>query len=89
MAAAPRHDHIRRHVPKRFKKTTGFDFISQISAALFSATSRKMLYAFAASRPVNPSGVQPAITEEQLWKGLEYKARNPVVRFHNPDTAPS
>ncbi|KAJ7886314.1 DUF1857-domain-containing protein [Mycena leptocephala] len=37
-----------------------------------------MVYAFAATRPVNPSGVQPAITEEQLWKGLEYKARNPV-----------
>ncbi|KAJ7866677.1 hypothetical protein B0H13DRAFT_2352417 [Mycena leptocephala] len=52
--------------------------ITSISAALFSATSRKMLYAFAATRPVNPSGVQPAITEEQLWKGLEYKARNPV-----------
>ncbi|KAJ7866686.1 hypothetical protein B0H13DRAFT_2561173 [Mycena leptocephala] len=50
----------------------------EISAALFSATSCKMVYAFAATRPVNSSGVQPAITEEQLWKGLEYKARNPV-----------
>ncbi|KAJ6571602.1 hypothetical protein B0H19DRAFT_1255561 [Mycena capillaripes] len=37
-----------------------------------------MAYAFAATRPVNPPGVEPVITEEQLWKGLEYKARNPV-----------
>ncbi|KAJ6608279.1 hypothetical protein B0H10DRAFT_2068262 [Mycena sp. CBHHK59/15] len=36
-------------------------------------------YAFAASRPVNPSGAEPVITEEQLWKGLEYKARNPMA----------
>ncbi|KAJ6571584.1 hypothetical protein B0H19DRAFT_1130402 [Mycena capillaripes] len=36
-----------------------------------------MSYAFAATRPVNPPGVEPVITEEQLWKGLEYKARNP------------
>ncbi|KAJ7727736.1 DUF1857-domain-containing protein [Mycena metata] len=36
-----------------------------------------MPYAFAASRPVNPPGVEPVITEEQLWKALEYKARNP------------
>ncbi|KAJ7041579.1 DUF1857-domain-containing protein [Mycena alexandri] len=36
-----------------------------------------MPYAFAVSRPVNPPGVEPVITEEQLWKGLEFKARNP------------
>ncbi|KAJ7227621.1 DUF1857-domain-containing protein [Mycena rebaudengoi] len=33
--------------------------------------------AFAATRVVNPPGVEPIITEEQLWKGLELKARNP------------
>ncbi|KAF7324074.1 DUF1857-domain-containing protein [Mycena kentingensis (nom. inval.)] len=33
--------------------------------------------AFAATRPVNPPGAEPVITEEQLWKALEYKARNP------------
>ncbi|KAJ7274893.1 hypothetical protein C8J57DRAFT_1313027 [Mycena rebaudengoi] len=31
---------------------------------------------FAATRPVNPSGAAPSITEKQLWKGLEFKARN-------------
>ncbi|KAJ7848646.1 pectin lyase fold/virulence factor [Mycena olivaceomarginata] len=36
-----------------------------------------MPYAFAATRPVNPPGAEPVLTEEQLWKGLEYKARNP------------
>ncbi|KAJ7053311.1 DUF1857-domain-containing protein [Mycena amicta] len=36
-----------------------------------------MPHAFAATRPVNPPGVEPVITEEQLWKALEYKARNP------------
>jgi hypothetical protein len=30
---------------------------------------------------VNPPGVEPIITEEQLWKGLEFKARNPKVRL--------
>ncbi|KAJ7274879.1 DUF1857-domain-containing protein [Mycena rebaudengoi] len=34
-------------------------------------------HAFAATRPVNPPGIEPIITEEQLWKGLEFKARNP------------
>ncbi|KAF7289821.1 DUF1857-domain-containing protein [Mycena indigotica] len=33
--------------------------------------------AFAATRPVNPPGASPVITEEQLWKGLEYRARKP------------
>lgn len=32
---------------------------------------------FAASRPVNPPGVEPKITIEQLWSGLAKKARNP------------
>ncbi|KAG6841517.1 hypothetical protein C0991_010131 [Blastosporella zonata] len=32
---------------------------------------------FAASRPVNPPGVTPVLTEEQLWKGLGIKARQP------------
>ncbi|KAJ7310712.1 DUF1857-domain-containing protein [Mycena albidolilacea] len=36
-----------------------------------------MSYSFAVTRPVNPPGVEPVITEEQLWKTLEYKARNP------------
>ncbi|KAJ7487884.1 DUF1857-domain-containing protein [Mycena latifolia] len=38
-----------------------------------------MTYAFAVTRPVNPPGVEPVLTEEQLWKGLEYKARNPAA----------
>ncbi|KAJ7487919.1 DUF1857-domain-containing protein [Mycena latifolia] len=38
-----------------------------------------MAYSFAVTRPVNPPGAEPVITEEQLWKGLEYKARNPTV----------
>ncbi|KAJ6503775.1 hypothetical protein C8R45DRAFT_1091550 [Mycena sanguinolenta] len=29
------------------------------------------------TRPVNPPGAEPLLTEEQVWKGLEYKARNP------------
>ncbi|KAJ7129086.1 DUF1857-domain-containing protein [Mycena filopes] len=40
-----------------------------------------MAYAFAATRPVNPPGAEPVLTEEQLWKGLEYKSRNPIVFF--------
>lgn len=32
---------------------------------------------FAASRLVNPPGVTPLLTEEQVWKGLEIKAREP------------
>ncbi|TFK37654.1 hypothetical protein BDQ12DRAFT_685061 [Crucibulum laeve] len=32
---------------------------------------------FAASRLVNPPGASPRLTEAQVWKGLEYKARNP------------
>ncbi|KAJ7274889.1 DUF1857-domain-containing protein [Mycena rebaudengoi] len=35
--------------------------------------------AFAATRSVNPLGAEPIITETQLWKGLEFKARNPVA----------
>lgn len=32
---------------------------------------------FAASRHVNPLGVEPRLSEEQVWKGLELKAREP------------
>jgi hypothetical protein len=32
---------------------------------------------FAASRQVNPSRASPKLTEEQVWKGLEFKTRNP------------
>jgi len=32
---------------------------------------------FAATRPVNPHGVEPKITSEQLWAGLGKKARQP------------
>ncbi|KAF7350310.1 DUF1857-domain-containing protein [Mycena venus] len=42
-------------------------------------SSAIMSYAFAATRPVNPPGVEPVITEEQLWKALEHKARNPAA----------
>ncbi|KAF7324067.1 DUF1857-domain-containing protein [Mycena kentingensis (nom. inval.)] len=38
-----------------------------------------MPYSFAATRPVNPPGAEPVISEEQLWKALEFKARNPQV----------
>ncbi|GAA5858870.1 hypothetical protein JCM1840_006596 [Sporobolomyces johnsonii] len=31
----------------------------------------------AATRPVNPPGASPLISEAQLWAGLEFKARNP------------
>lgn len=34
---------------------------------------------FAATRPVNPPGVELVLTEEQVWKALEYKARNPAL----------
>ncbi|KAG6820389.1 hypothetical protein H0H93_001159 [Arthromyces matolae] len=32
---------------------------------------------FAASRRVNPPGATPLLTEEQVWKGLGIKARDP------------
>ncbi|KAG6873096.1 hypothetical protein C0995_002939 [Termitomyces sp. Mi166 len=32
---------------------------------------------FSASRRVNPPGITPVLTEEQVWKGLGIKARNP------------
>lgn len=32
---------------------------------------------FAASRPVNPPGATPRLSEAQVWKGLEIKARKP------------
>ncbi|KAJ7164168.1 DUF1857-domain-containing protein [Mycena filopes] len=38
-----------------------------------------MSYAFAVTRPVNPAGSTPILTEEQLWKGLEKKAREPSI----------
>ncbi|KAJ7135846.1 hypothetical protein C8R44DRAFT_662072 [Mycena epipterygia] len=36
-----------------------------------------MSYSFAVTRPVNPPGAEPVLTEDQLWKGLEFNARNP------------
>ncbi|KAJ7207235.1 DUF1857-domain-containing protein [Mycena pura] len=36
-----------------------------------------MPHAIAITRRVNPPGAEPAITEAQLWKALEFKARNP------------
>ncbi|KAJ7753242.1 DUF1857-domain-containing protein [Mycena metata] len=38
-----------------------------------------MGHSFAITRPVNPLGALPVLTEEQLWKGLEYKLRNPTA----------
>jgi len=32
---------------------------------------------FAATRPVNPPGIEPKITIEQLWAGIVKKARDP------------
>ena len=40
---------------------------------------------FAATRSVNPPGVEPKITIEQLWGGLAKKARNP--KGYIPDVA--
>jgi len=37
----------------------------------------KLIVNFAASRYVNPPGVEPRLSEEQVWKGLELKARQP------------
>jgi hypothetical protein len=37
-------------------------------------------HSFAVTRPVNPPGAEPVLTEAQLWRGLEYKDRNPAVR---------
>ncbi|KAG5352480.1 hypothetical protein C0989_002114 [Termitomyces sp. Mn162] len=34
---------------------------------------------FAVSRRVNPPGATPVLTEEQVWKGLGIKARNPMT----------
>jgi len=36
-----------------------------------------MVNSFAASRLVNPNGALPVLTEAQVWRGLEIKARNP------------
>ncbi|KAF8952771.1 hypothetical protein BDZ97DRAFT_1930328 [Flammula alnicola] len=41
---------------------------------------------FAASRQVNPPGVSPKLTEEQVWKGLQKKVRQPIG-FVAPITA--
>ncbi|KAJ7752447.1 DUF1857-domain-containing protein [Mycena maculata] len=37
-----------------------------------------MAYSFAVTRPVNPPGAEPVLTEEQVWKGLEHKAHDPA-----------
>ncbi|GAA5882887.1 hypothetical protein JCM16303_006628 [Sporobolomyces ruberrimus] len=34
---------------------------------------------FACTRPVNPQGVETVLSEEQVWAGLEHKARNPSL----------
>ncbi|GAA6017278.1 hypothetical protein JCM11491_000616 [Sporobolomyces phaffii] len=34
---------------------------------------------FACTRPVNPPGVEPVLSEDQVWRGLEQKARNPIL----------
>jgi len=36
-----------------------------------------MAPSFACTRPVNPSGTDLDLTEAQVWKGLEMKARRP------------
>ncbi|KAJ7486949.1 DUF1857-domain-containing protein [Mycena latifolia] len=38
---------------------------------------------FAATRTVNTPGLEPVLTEAQLWRGLEYKARNPEAFVPN------
>ncbi|KAJ7604257.1 DUF1857-domain-containing protein [Roridomyces roridus] len=38
-----------------------------------------MAHSFAITRPVNPPGVEPVLTEEQVWKGLKFKAHSPDV----------
>ncbi|KAJ6611891.1 hypothetical protein B0H10DRAFT_1952679 [Mycena sp. CBHHK59/15] len=42
-----------------------------------------MSSAFAATRPVNPPNAQPVLTEKHLWRGLEYRARNPALFLPN------
>ena len=32
---------------------------------------------FASTRLINPPGVEPILTVEQVWKGLQKKAREP------------
>ena len=34
---------------------------------------------FAASRLVNPEGVSPVLTRDQVWAGLTIKSRDPVL----------
>lgn len=33
--------------------------------------------AFSATRPINPPGVEPVLSEDQVWQGLQIKARAP------------
>ncbi|KAJ7662795.1 DUF1857-domain-containing protein [Mycena polygramma] len=42
-----------------------------------------MTSAFAATRRVNPPGANPVLTEEQLWRGLEYRARHATLFIPN------
>ncbi|KAJ7662796.1 DUF1857-domain-containing protein [Mycena polygramma] len=42
-----------------------------------------MAYAFAVTRPVNPAGTTTILTDAQIWKGMEYKARNPKLFLPN------
>ncbi|KAJ7723481.1 DUF1857-domain-containing protein [Mycena maculata] len=42
-----------------------------------------MTSAIAATRPVNPPDAQPVLTEKHLWRGLEYRARNPALFLPN------
>ena len=34
------------------------------------------MYALSYAIPVNPAGVEPRLTREQVWRGLEMKAEN-------------
>jgi hypothetical protein len=36
-----------------------------------------MPFSIAATRPINPPGATPVLTEAQVWEGLGIKARNP------------
>lgn len=36
------------------------------------------MYALSHAIPVNPDGVEPSLTREQVWRGLEMKAENAI-----------
>lgn len=56
-------------------------YIAQLSSLLISSHTLQISMpnptAFAATRPINPPGAEPVLTEQQVWKALQIKARKP------------